>query len=120
LGKLQPGVRINTNSFALNLGVQLWWEAKIFDAPCKSKIVNNKKPAESGNSHRAGIKRHWDTFSYNTQNIINSAAICKYFSRRYPFFLPGFDSRRIKNNRQTPMNPIATAPCVDAVVLLQS
>jgi len=35
-------------------------------------------------------------------------------------FSPGFDSRRIKNNRQMPMNPIATAPCVDGVVLLQN
>jgi hypothetical protein len=33
---------------------------------------------------------------------------------------PGFDSRRIKNNRQMPMNSIATAFFVDGVVLLQS
>jgi len=36
------------------------------------------------------------------------------------YLKPGFDSRRIKNNRQTPMNPIATASRVDGVVLLQS
>jgi len=33
---------------------------------------------------------------------------------------PGFDSRRIKNNRQTPIKPIATASFVDGVVLLRS
>jgi len=58
---------------------------------------------------------------HRAYSIINIVGLAVGLATSIFIFLwPGFDSRRIKNNRQTPMNPIATASRVDGVVLLQS